>query len=140
MATLLLADVEGSTRLWETQPEEMTSAIARLNQTVSEVNSSKRQPATPERRCVSEAVPFAVFQLGRSSSVRAWSIWSYAYVTISAVVMVSPLWSERFVGLVSEDFAEVRDCRVELGVSNPGEGGSAEATHSGGGCVVSEPI
>jgi predicted ATPase/class 3 adenylate cyclase/DNA-binding CsgD family transcriptional regulator len=36
-ATLLLADVEGSTRLWETQPEEMTSAIARLNQTVSEV-------------------------------------------------------------------------------------------------------
>src|ERR1700741_5326108 len=35
--TLLLADVEGSTRLWETQPEEMSSAIARLNQTVSEV-------------------------------------------------------------------------------------------------------
>jgi predicted ATPase/class 3 adenylate cyclase/DNA-binding CsgD family transcriptional regulator len=34
--TLLLADVEGSTRLWETQPEEMTAAIARLNQTVSE--------------------------------------------------------------------------------------------------------
>ena len=25
--TLLLADVEGSTRLWETQPEEMTVAI-----------------------------------------------------------------------------------------------------------------
>ena len=37
MATLLLADVEGSTRLWETQPEEMTAALARLNQTVSEV-------------------------------------------------------------------------------------------------------
>ena len=35
--TLLLADVEGSTRLWETQPEQMTSAIARLNQTVSEI-------------------------------------------------------------------------------------------------------
>ena len=32
--TLLLADVEGSTRLWETQPEEMTAAMARLNQTV----------------------------------------------------------------------------------------------------------
>src|SRR5271165_3879377 len=29
--TLLLADVEGSTRLWETQSEEMTAAIARLN-------------------------------------------------------------------------------------------------------------
>ncbi len=37
MATLLLADVEGSTRLWETQPEEMVPALARLNQTVSEV-------------------------------------------------------------------------------------------------------
>ncbi len=36
-ATLLLADVEGSTRLWETQPEVMTAAVARLNQTVSEV-------------------------------------------------------------------------------------------------------
>ena len=34
--TLLLADVEGSTRLWETQPEEMTAAIARLNQVVSQ--------------------------------------------------------------------------------------------------------
>ncbi len=34
--TLLLADVEGSTRLWETQPEEMTAAIARFNQKVSE--------------------------------------------------------------------------------------------------------
>jgi class 3 adenylate cyclase len=33
--TLLLADVEGSTRLWETQPEQMTAAIARLNQVVS---------------------------------------------------------------------------------------------------------
>src|ERR1700731_3747796 len=35
--TLLLADVEGSTRLWETQPDQMTAAIARLNQTVSEI-------------------------------------------------------------------------------------------------------
>jgi hypothetical protein len=26
-----------------------------------------------------------------SSSVRAWSIWSYAYVTIAAVVIASPL-------------------------------------------------
>ncbi|MDT7762103.1 MAG: hypothetical protein QOC63_1523, partial [Mycobacterium sp.] len=29
--TLLLADVEGSTRLWETQPKEMTAAFARLD-------------------------------------------------------------------------------------------------------------
>src|SRR5271157_4367728 len=37
MATLLLADVEGSTRLWETKPDEMTAAVARFNQIVSEV-------------------------------------------------------------------------------------------------------
>ncbi len=35
MVTLLLADVEGSTRLWETQ--EMTSAVARLDRTVSAI-------------------------------------------------------------------------------------------------------
>src|SRR5271167_3453767 len=35
--TLLLADVEGSTRLWESQPTEMTAALARLNSVVSEV-------------------------------------------------------------------------------------------------------
>ena len=29
--TLLLADVEGSTRLWETQPEEMAAAVERLD-------------------------------------------------------------------------------------------------------------
>jgi predicted ATPase/class 3 adenylate cyclase/DNA-binding CsgD family transcriptional regulator len=34
--TLLLADVEGSTRLWETQPDEMTAALTRLNQAVSD--------------------------------------------------------------------------------------------------------
>src|SRR6202789_316470 len=39
--TLLLADVEGSTRLWETQPKEMTAAIAQLNQTVSEIIASR---------------------------------------------------------------------------------------------------
>jgi predicted ATPase/class 3 adenylate cyclase/DNA-binding CsgD family transcriptional regulator len=35
--TLLLADVEGSTRLWETQPAEMTAAVARLDRTVSDL-------------------------------------------------------------------------------------------------------
>jgi len=35
--TLLLADVEGSTRLWETQPAEMTAAIARFNRAVCDV-------------------------------------------------------------------------------------------------------
>ena len=35
--TLLLADVEGSTRLWETQPDEMTAAIARLDGTLTDL-------------------------------------------------------------------------------------------------------
>jgi len=34
--TLLLADVEGSTQLWESQPEQMTAALALLNRTVDE--------------------------------------------------------------------------------------------------------
>jgi hypothetical protein len=40
--TLLLADVEGSTRPWETQPEQMTAAMARMNKVVSE---TMRSPA-----------------------------------------------------------------------------------------------
>jgi class 3 adenylate cyclase len=35
--TLLLADVEASTRLWETQPDEMTAAVALLDREVSDV-------------------------------------------------------------------------------------------------------
>jgi predicted ATPase/class 3 adenylate cyclase/DNA-binding CsgD family transcriptional regulator len=35
--TLLLADVEGSTRLWQTQPAEMTAAVARLDRTVCDI-------------------------------------------------------------------------------------------------------
>jgi predicted ATPase/class 3 adenylate cyclase/DNA-binding CsgD family transcriptional regulator len=35
--TLLLADVEGSTRLWETQPEEMTAAIAALDDALTDL-------------------------------------------------------------------------------------------------------
>ena len=35
--TLLLADVEGSTRLWQTQPEAMTAAVARLDRTVTDL-------------------------------------------------------------------------------------------------------
>jgi class 3 adenylate cyclase len=34
--TLLLADVEGSTRLWQIQPEEMAAAVAQLDRTVSQ--------------------------------------------------------------------------------------------------------
>ena len=35
--TLLLADVEGSTRLWQTQPDEMTAAVGRLDDIVAEL-------------------------------------------------------------------------------------------------------
>src|ERR1700756_4484005 len=35
--TLLLADVEGSTRLWETQPQKMTAAIATLGRTATDL-------------------------------------------------------------------------------------------------------
>ncbi len=35
--TLLLADVESSTRLWETQPDEMTAAFANLDRTLAEL-------------------------------------------------------------------------------------------------------
>jgi predicted ATPase/class 3 adenylate cyclase/DNA-binding CsgD family transcriptional regulator len=34
--TLLLADVEGSTHLWDTQPDEMTAAVARLDRVLPE--------------------------------------------------------------------------------------------------------
>ena len=35
--TLLLADVEGSTQLWASQPDAMTTAIAQMNQTASKL-------------------------------------------------------------------------------------------------------
>ena len=35
--TLLLADVEGSTRLWQTRPDEMSAAVARLDRTLSDL-------------------------------------------------------------------------------------------------------
>jgi len=38
--TLLLADVEGSTRLWETQAEEMTAAFARLDHALGDLVSA----------------------------------------------------------------------------------------------------
>src|SRR5438128_5442227 len=40
--TLLLADVEGSTRLWETQPELMKAAVERLDQTLSDAVATHR--------------------------------------------------------------------------------------------------
>lgn len=38
--TLLLADVEGSTRLWQTRPEEMTAAVEHLDRTLVDLVSA----------------------------------------------------------------------------------------------------
>ena len=35
--TLLLADVEGSTRLWQTRPEEMSAAVEKLDRTLADL-------------------------------------------------------------------------------------------------------
>jgi predicted ATPase/class 3 adenylate cyclase/DNA-binding CsgD family transcriptional regulator len=40
--TLLLADVEGSTRLWETQPDAMKAAVERLDQTLADAVTAHR--------------------------------------------------------------------------------------------------
>jgi class 3 adenylate cyclase len=37
IVTLLLADIEGSTRLWDTQPDQMSRAVALLDRTLSEL-------------------------------------------------------------------------------------------------------
>ena len=57
--TLLLADVEGSTRLWKTQPDAMTAAIALLDDTLRDLIELRGRsaactlenefPAQPER-------------------------------------------------------------------------------------------
>ena len=36
-ATLLMADIEGSTRIWETQPDEMAAALATMDRTLAEL-------------------------------------------------------------------------------------------------------
>src|ERR1700760_503752 len=38
--TLLLADIEGSTRLWQPQPDEMTAAVARLDAILTDLLSA----------------------------------------------------------------------------------------------------
>jgi class 3 adenylate cyclase len=40
--TLLLADVKGSTRLWQTRPEEMTAALAQLDRALADLVSAHR--------------------------------------------------------------------------------------------------
>ena len=40
--TLLLADVEGSTRLWQTQPDEMTAAVCQLDRALADLVAGHR--------------------------------------------------------------------------------------------------
>ncbi|BBY06130.1 hypothetical protein MNVI_14480 [Mycobacterium noviomagense] len=54
--TLLLADVENSTGLWESRPEQMTAAFARLS-LLSAVRWKTRTSAGPDRIFALDAVP-----------------------------------------------------------------------------------
>ena len=50
MATLLLADVEGSTRLWESQSDEMTAAVARLDAVLAPKSSPSTRVFVPSSK------------------------------------------------------------------------------------------
>jgi class 3 adenylate cyclase len=63
--TLLLADVEGSSRLWETEPEAMTAAIARLDAVVSYGGRHRCRMDDPRGRMV------RVDDAGRSQTLPA---------------------------------------------------------------------
>jgi hypothetical protein len=74
--TLLLAEVGGSTQLWETQPAEMTAAIARFNQVDNYLRGIDARGGAPtERRLDDTDLParerlLAIFDLHRSEVVR----------------------------------------------------------------------
>jgi class 3 adenylate cyclase len=50
MVTLLLADIEGSTQLWETQPDEMAAAVSRSDHVLAEVVGRHNGVRQVERR------------------------------------------------------------------------------------------
>src|SRR5258707_4948433 len=64
--TLLLADVEGSTRVWETASEEMTAAFANLDRTLAELVSA-HQGVRPVEQV--EGYSFVVAFTGTSDGV-----------------------------------------------------------------------
>ena len=64
--TLLLADVEGSTRLWETASEEMTAAFANLDRTLAELVSAHHGVRPVEQ---GEGDSFVVAFTGSSDAV-----------------------------------------------------------------------
>src|ERR1700758_2733845 len=67
--TLLLADVEGSTQLWQTQPEQMTAAVALLDRTLTDVVAAHGGVRPAE-----EAIAYA--QRGRGERKRPASGWA----------------------------------------------------------------
>jgi DNA-binding CsgD family transcriptional regulator len=58
--TLLLADVEGSTRLWEIRPEQMTAAFARLDQALSDLLTAPAAEAKAAHDGLREAQSLAM--------------------------------------------------------------------------------
>jgi predicted ATPase/class 3 adenylate cyclase/DNA-binding CsgD family transcriptional regulator len=68
--TLLLADVEGSTRLWQTQPDEMSVAIARLDRAVSDLVAAHNGVRPVEQ---GEGDSFVV-AFGRASDAAAFAL------------------------------------------------------------------
>src|ERR1700682_5411862 len=70
MATLLLADVEGSTRLWESQSKEMAAAVARLDEVLTEI-VGHHQGVRPVEQ--GEGDSFVV-AFARASDAVAWAL------------------------------------------------------------------
>ena len=68
--TLLLADVEGSTRLWETQPDEMNAAVARLDQALADVVAA-HDGVRPVEQGEGDSFVIAFARGGRRGGLRA---------------------------------------------------------------------
>src|SRR5215210_172356 len=73
--TLLLADVEGSTRLWQTQPDQMTAAVATLLASLAGDAGSCREGArlfgAAERsRSRTGVVRYPIYQPAYDASMR----------------------------------------------------------------------
>ena len=90
--TLLLADVEGSTLLWDNQPDDMAIAIAQLNRTVTDLIAAHDGVRPVEQ---GEGDSF-VFYYGDRRASRHWTGWARILVAggrrVRAVPDSSPTW------------------------------------------------
>jgi hypothetical protein len=73
------------------------------------------------------------------SSARAWSIWSYAYVAMAAVVIFAPLRAKDSY-VVTEDVAQVGDRVDDFGSRRRGERTRCETGAGGSRFIMSEPV